>query len=393
MGQYESFEMPGKIVYGQGSFAKLGEESASLGKKALIISDAMMEKFGYIKQLSEILDESDVAHAEYLGANTEPTDVYVKEALKIFHEEGCDLVIALGGGSCIDTAKAVSVVATNGGYIGDYMGNKKIANKISAPLVILPTTAGTGSEVTNVTVITNTSEDVKMMIKQSAFLARVSIVDPVFTMTAPPKITASTGIDALCHAVESYYSRRAQPLTRIFSRSAISLITGNLLNAYRDKDDVGAHVQMSLAATEAGIAFSNASVTLVHGMSRPIGALFHVPHGVSNAMLLPGVLEFTKEAALQQLSEIGQLISPDAGLSTDEAWADEAIKRIKELCHNLDIPSMREWGIKREELENVVEKMAIDAIDSGSPANNPRMPTKEEIVALYRRCYDYDFKS
>lgn len=385
------FEMPNHVVYGADSLNQLGEITVKHGKKALIVSDRIMEKIGYVKKCVELLEAQGVATAFYLDANTEPTDVFVDDALKICQEFEADVIVTIGGGSCIDTAKAVSVVATNGGYVGDYMGGKKIAAVPPIPLIAIPTTAGTGSEATDVTVITNTKADIKMMIKQHAFLPKVAIVDPLLTMSAPKHVTAATGIDALCHAMESYISKKAQPMTRIFSKSAIQSIIQNIKHVYDHGDDVAAREKLSIAALEAGVAFSNASVTLVHGMSRPVGALFHVPHGVSNAMLLPAVLEFSREAAKEDLAELARLILDNTAEKTAEELTDELIQTVKQLCSDLEIPNMEGWGIDRTEFEAAVDKMATDAIASGSPGNNPRVPTHAEIVELYKICYDYNF--
>ena len=392
MSSYSNFEMPQKVLYGRGALSQMGKLASTLGSKALIVSDRIMEKVGYIEKCTTLLEAEGLKYASYLDANSEPTDAFIKEALEICINESCDFIIAIGGGSCIDTAKAVAVVATNGGYIGDYMGSKKIAELQPLPLIALPTTAGTGSEVTNVTVITNLKEDVKMMLKQSAFLPRMSIVDPLLTLTTPKSVTAATGLDALCHAVEAYFSKQKHPMTDTFALSAIALITENIKTVYENGDHVNAREKMSLGAMQAGIAFSNASVTLIHGMSRPIGALFHVPHGVSNAMLLPACLAFSKTAALKELAEIGKHIAPQTNHQTDSQWADEAIKMIKNLCYELEIPNLKSWGIDEKDFNEAIEKMATDALASGSPANNPKVPTHSEIMELYKICYDYDYK-
>jgi alcohol dehydrogenase class IV len=295
-------------------------------------------------------------------------------------------------GTSIYAAKAVSVIATNGGYIGDYMGGKKAIRQDPVPLIAIPTTAGTGSEVTSVTVISNTKDDIKMMIRHPHFIPKIAIVDPMLTLSTPPHVTAATGVDALCHAIEAFISRRAQPLTDILALSAIELITKNLRIAYNNGDDLDAREKIALASMQAGAAFPNSSVTLVHGMSRPIGALFHVPHGVSNAMLLPAVIEFTKDSAIDRLAVVGRTICPDLKGLNNEEMADLTIVEIKQLCQDLNIPNMKTWGIDKEKFDRVVSKMATDAIDSGSPGNNPRVPTHEEIVSLYDHCYDYDFK-
>lgn len=388
---YSEFLMPNSVLYGQNSLTQLGKQVVAYGKKVLLISDRMMEKIGHVKKCEKILEDSDVSCIFYLDVNTEPTDLHINEALNLCLREQCDVIVAIGGGSCIDAAKSVAVVATNGGYIGDYMGGKSPIKEQPIPLIAIPTTAGTGSEVTNVTVITNTTEDIKMMIKHPAFLPKVAIVDPILTISTPPSVTAATGIDALCHAIEAYISRLSQPLTENLALSAIEAILSHLRLAYGDGEDLGAREKMAIASMQAGLAFSNASVTLVHGMSRPIGALFHVPHGISNAMLLPAVLEFTKESAIDALATIGRVISPELKALKNEELADVTINEIKRLCCDLNIPNMKTWGIDENKFQQVVHKMATDAIASGSPANNPKVPSHQEIVDLYYYCYNYDF--
>lgn len=385
--------MPNRVLYGQGSFNEVGVQAKVLGKKALIISDPVMEKIGNVPLCEELLVKESLPCAKYTGVDTEPTDVHVSEALAVCREENCDVVIAVGGGSSIDTAKAMAVMMTNEGTISDYVGNAKLFANEPLPLIAIPTTAGTGSEVTKVTVIIDTKTDVKMMISQPKLLPKAAIVDPLLTLSCPPSVTAATGVDALCHAIEAYISRRAHPVTDVLALSAIEAIIGNLRRAYENGEDIEAREKMAYGSMLAGAAFSNASVTLVHGMSRPIGALFHVPHGVSNAMLLPGVLEFTKDGAIERFAEIGRLIRPELKCVSDEKAADALIFEVKKLCRDLHIPNMKTWGIEEEKFSQVVAKMATDALASGSPGNNPKIPTHEEIVELYHVCYDYQFDS
>ncbi len=257
------------------------------------------------------------------------------------------------------------------------------------PHIAIPTTAGTGSEATDVTVITNTSTEVKMMIKQPAFMPEAAIVDPLLTRSSPKSVTAATGVDALSHALEAYISRKAHPMTDVLALSAMELIIKNIRQAYFHGDDLEAREAMSLGALQAGIAFSNSSVCLVHGMSRPIGALFHVPHGLSNAMLLPAVLEFSQENCQEQLTKIGEIVGKDDTAETNPAI--RTVETVKKLCLDLDIPNLKEWGIEEEKFKQVTDKMAEDALASGSPGNNPRVPTKEEVKELYQACYDYRF--
>ncbi|MGA9290026.1 MAG: iron-containing alcohol dehydrogenase [Anaerobacillus sp.] len=393
MEDFAVFRSPQTILYGRKSFEQIGVEAALRGQKALIVSDQVMSGLGYVGKCQEYLERNGVEFEQYTGVESEPTDDYVAEALVLFQNTGCDLVISLGGGSCIDTAKAIAVLATNGGYIGDYRADRTLAEKDPIPHLAIPTTAGTGSEATDVTVITNTTTDVKMMIKQPAFMPAVAIVDPLLSASSPKHVTAATGIDALSHAVEAYLSKRAHPMTNTMALSAMKLIVENIESAYKDGDNLDAREAMSLGALQAGIAFTNASVCLVHGMSRPIGALFHVPHGYSNAMLLPAVLEYSKDSCTDRLADLGRIFQQDrSALSNDEA-ADVAVASVKSLCSKLDIPNLKSWGIDETAYTNAISKMAADALDSGSPAHNPRLPTQGELEDLYRICYDYEFTS
>ena len=391
MGKFSVFRTPEIIIYGQHAFNEAAKETFLRGKKALIISDHIMESLGYVGQIRNNLNKTGVESVVYLGVKTEPTDVYVEEALNLLKHENCDVVISLGGGSCIDTAKAVAVVAANGGYIGDYMGGKTWANYKPVPHIAIPTTAGTGSEATDAAIITNTENNVKMMIKQPAFMPDVSIVDPLLTISSPKSVTAATGVDALSHAIEAYISRRAHPMTDKLALSAMELIVGNLKAAYENGENLVAREAMSLGAMQAGMAFSNASVCLVHGMSRPIGALFHVPHGFSNAMLLPAVLAFSKSNCIDRLADLGRYFVREAETLSNEEAAEIAVTSVKTLCSDLSIPNLKDWGIDRQQFENAINKMAEDALASGSPQNNPRIPSKDEIKELYRTCYNYNF--
>ncbi|MCA0987213.1 iron-containing alcohol dehydrogenase [Guptibacillus algicola] len=392
MEHFAVFRTPQTILYGRESFKKVGEQAALRGTKALIVTDEVMLKLGYVDECEVLLRKEGIESERYSGVESEPTDLYVSESLELLKKTECDVVISIGGGSCIDTAKAIAVLATNGGYIGDYRANKMTAKKAPLPHLAVPTTAGTGSEATDVTVITNTADDVKMMMKQPAFMPDVAIVDPLLTVSSPEHVTAATGVDALSHAIEAYLSKRAHPMTDTIALSAMKLIAWNIVPAFRDGNDLDAREAMSLGALQAGMAFTNASVCLVHGMSRPIGALFHVPHGYSNAMLLPAVLEYSKDSCTDRLADLGRIFEPaQANLSDSEA-AELAVTSVKNLCSTLKIPNLKAWGIDEKAFKEAIPKMAEDALDSGSPENNPRLPSKEELEALYHTCYDYQFQ-
>jgi alcohol dehydrogenase class IV len=381
------FRMPGTLLQGPGCLEDLGREVGKLGcKKALIVSDEVMKKVGYVQKVETLLKNAGVDYAVFTDVPGEPKDTYVEAGLEVYRTEKCDFLVAIGGGSPIDTAKAIGVLHTNGGKITDYMGAEKVKKPIP-PLVAIPTTAGTGSEVTRFTIITDTQNDVKMLINSSFIIPAVAIADPTLTLSAPPKTTAATGMDAFCHAVEAYVSKREQPTTDLLALEAIRLISQNIRRAWCNGEDLEARSNMMRAATLAGIAFNNSSVTLIHGMSRPIGAVFHVAHGVSNALLLPTWAEFTYIAKPEKFAKVAEAMGENIeGLSVlDAAW--EAVEAIKRLCEDVEIPSIKDMGIAKEDYERALPKMARDAIASGSPANNPRSATEEQIIELYRKAY------
>ncbi|HDR7794189.1 TPA: iron-containing alcohol dehydrogenase [Bacillus luti] len=392
MSEVAEFRMPKSVLYGRNSLEKLGEQSKKLGKRAFIVTDTIMEKLGYIERCMKYLNKKGITIITYNKVNAEPTNIHVLEALTICKEGKCDFIIGIGGGSCIDAAKAVAVLCTNGGEVEDYVQKDIEIESDPLPLIAIPTTSGTGSEVTSVAVITNKKTDVKMMMKHPNFTPQVAIIDPVLTRSVPPHITAATGIDALCHAIEAYISKVSQPLTDVLALSAIESIMKYLRIVYEDGDNMEAREAMMIASLQAGIAFSNASVTLIHGMSRPVGALFHVPHGISNAILLPTVLEFTKSSAVKRLAEIGRTVNKELYSYSDEEVANETLVEIKKLCFDLHIPNLKEYGIDEIEFENAISKMAKDAIESGSPGNNPRVPSYDEIKQLYRECFHYQYE-
>lgn len=380
------FLIPQKILSGIGAITKIGLHIGDARKKALIVTDSMMNKIGNVTKLTQILDENKISYSIYDEVNSEPTDKVVEFGVKAFKENACDFIIALGGGSPIDAAKAIGVMAVSPGKISDYM--KKIIEIETPYLVAVPTTAGTGSEVTEYTIITDTENNIKMLLRGPAVLANLAIVDPEFTLTTPPKVTVATGIDALCHGIEAYTSKAAQPLSDTFALSAIKRIYHNIKKVYENGNDVEARLQMSLGALEAGIAFNNSSVTIVHGMSRPIGALFHVPHGVSNAVLLTKCLEFAIYGNTTRFVDIAKVIGIHEPQMTELEVAQSLVTKIEEFCHFLKVPTLAELMINKDEFYDNLDKMASDALESGSPANTFRQPNKEDIIGIYKKLWE-----
>lgn len=376
------FIMPGKVVYGKGALEKAGELLSSMGKKALIVTDEFMVRLGNIKLITEILDRHGVLYSIFDGVNSEPTDIIISKGLECYRSNGCDFLIALGGGSPIDAMKAIGAVISNGGCINDYYG--KIIDKPTPPMVAVPTTSGTGSEATQFTIITNTQADIKMLLKGAVLMPDLAIDDPAFTLTAPQSVTAATGLDALCHAAEAYTSRMAQPLTDEFALSAVKRIFRYLPICYNEGQNIKAREQMSLAALEAGIAFNNASVTIIHGMSRPIGALFHVPHGISNAMLMYECFSYVYDGAYSRFADLARAIGKAQKDDDDKTAARKFIKACLELCEICEIPSLEKYGINKDEFFSQMDKMADDAMASGSPSNTIKEIGKEDVLEIYK---------
>lgn len=384
MSEAQSFVMPHGVVYGPGALEKAAPRLGAMGKKALIITDALMGKLGNLARLTDVLGAAGVATYVYDEVNSEPIDHMVERGVELFEQQGCDFIVALGGGSPIDTMKAVAMCSASGQPIASFMGHPYEGPV--CPMAAIPTTAGTGSEATQFTIITDTAHDVKMLIAGTSLIPELAIVDPAFTMTAPASVTAATGIDALCHAIESYTSRKAQPLSQTFSLSAAKRIFANLATCVEDPGNVEARTQMSIAATEAGIAFNNSSVTIVHGMSRPIGALFHVPHGLSNAMLMEACLGFALDGAYDRFAKAARY----CGLSTsddDEQAAHDLMAAIHDLLERVGIPTLEQFGVEREAFEAAICKMAADAETSGSPANTIKAVTQADMQAIYHAIY------
>ncbi|MDR2695590.1 MAG: iron-containing alcohol dehydrogenase [Deltaproteobacteria bacterium] len=376
------FRTPAIIHAGPGVAEQAGAEAKRTGvSRALLITDSFLLSSGTVNPVLNSLKNAGVAVTVYSGVNSEPTLAHVEECATLLKESGAELLIGCGGGSPIDVAKAVSVLSANAGKIQDYMGLDKAPNR-GLPIMVVPTTAGTGSEATAVTIITDTERDIKMLIISPWIMPQVALLDPRLTLKMPRNITAATGLDALTHAIEAYVSRKAQPMTDVLALSAVRLIAKNLPVAFDEPSNLEARAATLLGAFQAGAAFSNASVALVHGMSRPIGALFHVPHGVSNAVLLGPVMEFSLSGNYARYAEVAQALGV-APASDQKKTAEAGAKSVQELIQRLEIPGLAQLGVTREKLEPVVQKMANDAIASGSPANNPRLATPEEIISLY----------
>ena len=374
--------VPRILRIGSGAITETREVLQTLGLHSpLIVTDPYLRKRGLARMLSEHLNPLGQSRI-FSDTVSDPTVKAVEAGVDFLKNGDHDCVIGLGGGSSIDTAKAIAVLAVHGGKMGDYKAPHD-QSEPGLPIVAIPTTAGSGSEATRFAIVTDEATEEKMLCIGLAYLPQAAIVDFELSLTKPMRLTADTGVDSLTHAIEAYVSRRANPFANSFALAAMRTIWTNLPTACFEPGNRAAREAMMLAATQAGIAFSNSSVALVHGMSRPIGAKFHVPHGMSNAMLLPAVTAFSISGALDRYAECSREMGMVPVDASDEAAAAELVGNLRELTRKLKVPTPAEFGIERRIWEANIDSMVREAIASGSPANNPRVPSAEEIEELY----------
>ncbi|AOD24383.1 alcohol dehydrogenase [Rhodococcus sp. p52] len=372
---------------GGGAVEEIGEVVAGLGlARPLVVTDKFLVGTGAVDRMVAQLEAAGLRPAVFAETVPDPTTASLDAGAAAVAEHDADCVIGFGGGSPMDTAKALGLLARKGGHMRDYKVPRDNIGP-ALPVIAVPTTAGSGSEATQFTIISDSESDEKMLCTGQAFLPVAAIVDYRLTMTMPPRLTADTGVDALTHAIEAYVSRKANPFSDSLALVAIDTIGQVLRRVYADGQDAEARERMMLAATQAGIAFSNSSVALVHGMSRPIGAHFHVAHGLSNAMLFPAVTEFSVDAAESRYADCARALGAASADASDATAAADLVVALKELCRDVEVPTPKSYGIDKQTWDERVPVMAEQALASGSPNNNPRIPTAEEIRDLYGRIY------
>ncbi|WP_439580574.1 iron-containing alcohol dehydrogenase [Elioraea sp.] len=379
---------PRMMRIGGGAVAQAAELLATLGlKRPMVVTDPFMVASGLVRKLLDPLAEAGITPPVFGDTVPDPTDTVIEAGVAALNAAGeIDCLIGFGGGSPIDTAKAIAILAAGGGKIRDWKV-PRAADLAALPILAVPTTAGTGSEVTRFTVITDTERNEKMLIAGLAALPLATLVDYELTYSVPARTTADTGIDSLTHALEAYVSKRANPYADTMARRAMALIARNLRTAYAEPGNATAREAMMLGATLAGLAFSNSSVALVHGMSRPLGAHFHVAHGLSNAMLLPAITAFSLPAALPRYAEAARAMGIAHEEEGDQAAAARLVEELRALNRDLVVPTPRSYGLDEAKWRALIPTMAEQALASGSPANNPRVPSKEEIMALYEEVW------
>ena len=379
--------LPRILQVGAGASQQAGSIVKALEcQRPLIVTDKMMVQLGYVARIQESLTALGIHSDVFDDTVPEPTVSSIQAGVEMVRDGSYDSIIAVGGGSPIDSAKAISILGKYGGVMRDYKF-PRIVSEPGLPLIATPTTAGTGSEATRVTIITDETNDEKMLCVGIGFMPTAALVDYELTLSLPARTTADTGIDALTHAIEAYVSKKASLYSDTQAIAAMKLLAPNLRRAFHDGSDRDAREAMMLGSTLAGVAFSNASVALVHGMSRPIGAFYHVPHGLSNAMLLPAVTEYSIPAAPERYADCARAMGVAEVSDSDEQANAKLMTELYAINEELQVPTPEQFGISREHFFGNLEIMAEQAIGSGSPGNNPRVPSAEEIIQIYKKLW------
>lgn len=379
--------LPRNLRVGGGSSRQLAEILSEFNlKHPLIVTDSFLVKSGMLTPIEDSLASAGIAFRVFSGTVPDPTVASIKAGLAFLKEADHDCVVGIGGGSPMDTAKALAILAVHGGEMADYKV-PHLQTRPGLPIIAIPTTAGTGSEATRVTIITNEVTDEKMLCMGPAYQPLAALIDYELTLGAPRRLTADTGLDALTHAIEAYVSRRANPFADGMALAAMKAIWANLPIVCADPGNRPAREAMMLGSTQAGIAFSNSSVAMVHGMSRPIGAFFHVAHGLSNAMLLPAVTAFSVSAASARYADCARAMGVAAILDGDNTACTKLVGALEKITQDLDVPSPKAYGIDEKRWFEVLDVMAEQALASGSPGNNPRVPSAREISDLYTQVW------
>lgn len=378
------FHTPTKIISGIGALAVIDKElNAFDAKKVLLVTDPGLVQVGLSSQVAEQLEQASVEVEIFDAVEPDPGIRIATLAAQKAMAAHVDVLVALGGGSAIDTAKSAALLITNGGYLKDYAGVNKVAKPVH-PLIAIPTTAGTGSEVTIFAVMSDPEHQEKFTISSALIAPAVAVLDPVLTLKLPPSITAFTGMDALTHAMEAYTSSIAQPATDALALSAVKLILEHLPVAVGRGDNIGAREGMLQASLLAGMAFNNAFLGLAHAIASPLGGYFHVPHGLANAVMLPYVMEYNLPAAVRRYADIGCALGLQAPGDTPRAVAERTVAAVSQLARDINIPErLRDIGAKEEDLPGV----ARDALKSIQLKFNVRSASEKEILALLQKAY------
>ncbi|MFV0439603.1 MAG: iron-containing alcohol dehydrogenase [Desulfopila sp.] len=377
------FGVPAYVQFGDNSSKQVGPLLTALGaKKVFCIYDKGVKNAGLVDGLVELIKKAGITVIEYDGVLANPPSEVVEAAAEIGKREKVDALVAIGGGSAMDCAKAVNILLTNPSPIFQYAGPNQVKNPVK-PLIAIPTTAGTSSEVTAVTVISDTQKKKKIVILGQHVGATHALIDPLLTMDLPPSITAATGMDALTHAIESYTSVNVSPATEVHSLKAIELIAANLAEAVKNGHNTEARTNMMLACLHAGIAFGNADLGLVHTIAHPLSARCGLAHGDANAAMLPYVVAYNADAVPERTREIARALGVDVAGKSDEEAATLAVDKIKELSAKIGIKTLRGLNVPETALNDLVEDSMLEA----TLQFNPKQPKKEDVRKLLELAY------
>ena len=380
--------VPRYLQIGKGSLNELPEIIKILGsiKSLLIVTDKQMVAFGYVKRLQEVLSKAGLKSDVFDDTVPDPTDTVVLKGIQFLEKCKNDAVIGFGGGSPMDTAKAIAAMAKFSKKIQDYKP-PSMFDKKGLPIIAIPTTAGTGSEVTHHAVIIDSNNNEKISCRGEGFVPIVAIVDYDLTLSKPRRLTIDSAIDTLTHGIEAYVSKKATLFSDRMALDTIRLVMKNIYVVDKNPKDLKAREGLMLAATLGGLAFSNASICLVHGMSRPLGSNFKVPHGLSNAMLLPTITEFSINHAKSRYADCSRAGEFALLQDSDDVACDKLIKGLYKINKDFEVPSMKDFGINQRNFEEELKNMATDAENSGAPNLNPRVPSVNEMVDLYGQAW------
>lgn len=375
------FQLPTRVEFGNGTSHRAGDEARAIGaKRALVVTDPGVVSAGLADRILSDLEAAGVETALYERVSPNPRDTSVVEGAEFAREHGSDLIVAVGGGSPIDTAKAIGLIQTNGGRIQDFEGVDAVRKPIT-PLIAIPTTAGTGSEVTFWAVITDTERSFKMSVGSPLIAASVALVDPGLTLHLPAALTASTGMDALTHAIEAYTATVSEPLTDSLALTSIELIAGSLRRAFVDGGNVQVRADMMLASLLAGIAFGNSDIGGVHCMAEAVGGLYDTPHGIANAIYLPIVMEFNAVASPEKFARVARAMGEEGkGLAVSEE-AKLAASSVRRLASDLAVPSAVEVGVLDEDFGQLARAASANV----SVGSNPRTITEQDFLDLFAK--------
>lgn len=379
------FYSPTKIIVGLNSSSQVAQEIKQFGgRRVLIVTDPGVVAADLIAPIESSLNSGDIAYVIYDGVEPEPPSRVIDRGAEIFQAEGCDLVLGVGGGSSLDVAKGISILAANKGKILDYCGIDQVPQN-GAPMILMPTTAGTGSEVTRVLVMTDEKQNTKNVVFTPYALANAAIVDPLLSLSMPPTVTADTGMDAMVHAIETYVSMNATVFSDILAERAIQLIADYLPVAWAKGSNSDARYHMSLAATLAGMAFGSGGLGAVHALAYPLGTEYHMTHGRTNAIMLPHVMRYNIPGSPERYARIAELMGKDIeGFAVSEA-ADLAVEAIRELLDTIKVScQIKDYGIPEADLP----KLAAGGMKQARLfVPNPRDLNEEDVVSIYKEAY------